>query len=308
MKSRTMIFDWILSLIMTVVCIVVGILIVRNFLMPEKQSLAISSVSDGGTVNVEVETAEYSDLTSYIKLYGNIVTDSEPVAVYPDVSGKISAINVRRGDYVEKGDVIGYVDQAKPGYSYMESPLYSPVSGEVVSVNVSIGDTVQETSSVITVRHDDELRIKTHVPERYIYALKLGITSSFTVAAYPDAVYEAELSYISPTVDTSTRTAEIELLIEDGESELMEGMFATVNLATESVEDAITVPASAIGEDGEGSYVLIADNGTAVRKGVRTGLSDGKRTAVLEGLNKGDQVIVSGAVSDGSLIAIVEES
>ena len=90
MKSRTMIFDWILSLIMTVVCIVVGILIVRNFLMPEKQSLAISSVSDGGTVNVEVETAEYSDLTSYIKLYGNIVTDSEPVAVYPDVSGKIN--------------------------------------------------------------------------------------------------------------------------------------------------------------------------------------------------------------------------
>ena len=140
MKSRTMIFDWILSLIMTVVCIVVGILIVRNFLMPEKQSLAISSVSDGGTVNVEVETAEYSDLTSYIKLYGNIVTDSEPVAVYPDVSGKISAINVRRGDYVEKGDVIGYVDQAKPGYSYMESPLYSPVFRKCFNRRYCTGD------------------------------------------------------------------------------------------------------------------------------------------------------------------------
>ena len=305
---RSTLFDRILSLIMAAICVIVGIMIIRNFLKPHEAGLGISSVTDQSVINVAIETAEHSDLTSYTKLYGSITTDSDPIAVYPDVSGKVTSITVRRGDRVEKGAIIGYVDKSKPGYTYQESPIEAPASGEVISVDAAAGDTVQESTKIITIRLDEELRIETNVPERYIYALSLGSPSSFTVAAYPDRTYQAELTYISPVVDTSTRTAAIELTITGDETGLMEGMFATVNLAAETAENVITVPESAISEDRNGSYVLVADSGTAVRKTVKEGLSDGTRTAILEGLADGDQVIVSGAAEEGSLISIVEEN
>lgn len=305
---RTPAFDRVLSLIMTIICVIVGIMIIRNFLTPDDGGLSIAREAESSTVNVGIETAARSDLTSYVKLYGDIVTDSDPVALYPDVAGEITSITVKRGDRIEKGEIIGYVNQSKPGYSYQESPIDSPVSGEVLSVDVSAGDTVQTTTSILTVLLDEDLKIDTEVPERYIYALVTGSLSEFTVAAYDGRTYEAELTYISPIVDTETRTAEIELTVTGNDDGLMEGMFASVSLATETAENVITVPSSAINEDNNGKYVLVADNGSASRRSVETGLSDGRRTAVLSGIEEGDSIIISGSASEGSAVSIVEES
>lgn len=70
----------------------------------------------------------------------------------------------------------------------------------------------------------------------------------------------------------------------------------------------ITVPSSAISEDNNGKYVLVADNGSASRRNVETGLSDGRRTAILSGIEERDSIIISGSASDGSAVSIVEES
>ena len=303
---RTAIFDRVMSLIITAICVVVGIMIIANFLSKEEDSLAISANDTDLSINVGVEIAEHGGITSYAKLYGNITTDSDPVAIYPDVSGEITAITVQKGDMIEKGDIIAYVDQTKPGYSYKESPVDSPVSGEVLSVEAAEGDKIGETSAIITVRLDEELKIETNVPERYIYALTPGTVSQFTVASYPGRTYEAGLTYISPVVDTSTRTAQVDLTITGDTTGLLEGMFATVYLAIQSMDDVITIPSSAIHTDNEGEYALVAINGIAERRGIETGLMDGTRTAILSGLNDGDQVIISGSASAGSEVSIVE--
>lgn len=305
-KEKKSAFDKIMTLIMTTICLVVAILIARNLLTNKKQDLAITTTETSSAINVEVESASYSNLTQYTKIYGDIITDSEPVAIYPDVSGKITSLTVKKGDRVEKGDTIGYVDQTKPGYSYQQSPITSTISGEVLSVDIAIGDTVQSTTSIITVKADEELKIKAKVPERYIGVLSLGNVSDFTVAAYPDNTYSAELTYLSPIVDTSTRTAEIELTIVGEQTGLLKGMFAVVNLVTESIENIITVPVSAIGNDNNGSYVLVVENNTAVKKEVTTGLSDGNRIALEAGLNENDLVIISGSANEGSSVSIVE--
>lgn len=83
---------------------------------------------------------------------------------------------------------------------------------------------------------------------------------------------------------------------------------ASVSLATETAGNVITVPSSAISEDNNGKYVLVADNGSASRRSVETGLSDGRRTAILSGIEEGDSIIISGSASDGSAVSIVEES
>ena len=304
MKRRTIGFDRVISIIITVICLVTALSIIRNTFADGKEELAIEIASESKSVNVGIEKATRSNISSYTKLYGDIITDSDPIAMYPDVSGRITALTIKKGERIEKGDIIGYVNQSKPGYSYNESPITASASGEVLSIEAAVGDTVDTSSTIATVMLDEELKIETSVPERYISVLEPGLTASFAVEAYPGKTYQAEVSYISPIVDTDTRTAEIELTITGNTDGLMKGMFATVSLETESEHDVITVPSSAVESDSNGEYVLTAEHGIAIRKNIESGITDGQRTAVISGLEEGDDVIISGSASEGSEITV----
>ena len=184
-------FDIIMTTIITLICVTVAFFIIQDLVAPKEKGLETMMTDSGasGTVNVSVESASRGSVVSYTKLYGDIVTDTDPVTLYSDVSGKVTSILVARGDRVEQGDVIAYVDQSRPGYSYQESPVTSTVAGEVLSISVSVGDTVTTSTSMVSVRTDEDLKLATEVPERYISALESGSTSSFTVAAYPGRTY-----------------------------------------------------------------------------------------------------------------------
>lgn len=302
-------FDIIMTTIITLICVTVAFFIIQDLVAPKEKGLE-TQMADGGaskTVNVEVESASRGSVVSHTKLYGDIVTDTVPVTLYSDVSGKVTSILIARGDRVEKGDVIAYVDQSRPGYSYQESHVTSTVAGQVLSISASVGDTVTTSTALVKVRTDEDLKLATEVPERYISALESGSASSFTVAAYPGRTYEAVLSYVSPTVDTSTRTADIELDIIGDEEGLMEGMFATIALETGRVDDVVTVPSSAVDTTGGSPHVMVVQDGIARSRAVETGLSDGERTAILSGLDEGETVIVSGAADEGDSVSIVED-
>ncbi len=300
-------FDRVMTLIITAICLITAFFIIMNILKPEEETLSIRMENNEESVtNVSVEYAQYSSLTSYTRLYGDIVSCDEPVDIYADVPGKVTSVLVRKGDMVEKGQTIAYVSQNKAGYSYQDSPVVSTVSGEVLTLNVAQGDNITASEAVAGILTDSGLKIQTEVPERYIAVLEKGETSTFTVRSYPERVYEGRLSYIAPVVDTSTRTVSIELSVEGDDEGLMPGMAATVSLAVESVSDVITLPLSAVEEDISGSYVYVVTGGISEKRYVETGLDDGERIAVISGLNEGEAVIVSGAASDGTGVQIVE--
>lgn len=301
-------FDRVMTLIITAICLITAFFIIMNILKPEEETLSIRMESNEESVtNVSVEYAQYSSLTSYTRLYGDIVSCDEPVDIYADVPGKVTSVLVRKGDMVEKGQTIAYVSQNKAGYSYQDSPVVSTVSGEVLTLNVAQGDNITASEAVAGILTDSGLKIQTEVPERYIAVLEKEETSPFTVRSYPERVYEGRLSYIAPVVDTATRTVGIELSVEGDDDGLMPGMAATVSLAVGSVSDVITLPLSAVSEDGSGSYVYVVSGGISEKRYVETGLDDGERIAVLSGLNEGESVVVSGSASDGASVQIVED-
>ena len=211
-------FDRVMTLIITAICLITAFFIIMNILKPEEETLSIRMENNEESVtNVSVEYAQYSSLTSYTRLYGDIVSCDEPVDIYADVPGKVTSVLVRKGDMVEKGQTIAYVSQNKAGYSY--------------TLNVAQGDNITASEAVAGILTDSGLKIQTEVPERYIAVLEKGETSTFTVRSYPERVYEGRLSYIAPVVDTSTRTVSIELSVEGDDEGLMPGMAATVSLA-----------------------------------------------------------------------------
>jgi macrolide-specific efflux system membrane fusion protein len=78
------------------------------------------------------------------------------------------------------------------------------------------------------------------------------------------------------------------------------GMTANVTFDTDSKENVLVVPASAITEDANGSTVLVKDpaGGPPIPRAVKTGLTNGKRTEITEGLKEGE-IVMTKLVSTG---------
>ena len=96
-------------------------------------------------------------------------------------------------------------------------------------------------------------------------------------------------------LDEATRS--VEVLIEcDNSARLMKpAMYGTVKLSDKAAE-VIRIPTSAILQEEDDSYVLVAlgDNNYRKQK-VSTGVGDGKKTVVLSGLVPGEEIVVTGA-------------
>ena len=98
-----------------------------------------------------------------------------------------------------------------------------------------------------------------------------------------------------PEVDASTRTQRARLVFDNPDEQLVPGMFADVTLTPEPDASMLTVPTQAVIRTGQGDRVVrVAAPGQYDIVPVTTGLSTEGRTAVLEGLAAGDQVVISG--------------
>ena len=148
----------------------------------------------------------------------------------------------------------------------------------------------------------ENLQISAAIPERYVSELKPGLKADISLQSYPDVVFEAFISRVSPVVDKASRTKEVILHFAKKDSRINAGMFAKVKLYTSKYSGEIVVPSDAVVSDDEYSYVFVIDeNCVAEKRTVKTGKSVDAKVQILEGLQSGERVIVEGmlSVSDG---------
>jgi RND family efflux transporter MFP subunit len=125
-----------------------------------------------------------------------------------------------------------------------------------------------------------------------------------------DAPVQGQLTKISPTVDEMTRTAQIEITVENSQHLLKPGMFAQVFIPTDLRFDTVLLPRSAVVEDetnGE-RHVFVVEEGRSRKKVVRYGLTEGKMVEIAQGLDAGVPVVISGQrnLRDGDFVQIVK--
>ena len=222
----------------------------------------------------------------------------------PDITTTaiVTDILVKEGDHIAAGDVVAHIDASRPGTAYRPSPVIARSSGIVISVDASPGQTVSATTSVATITSNEDLVIEAAIPEKFLGSLRTGMTASFETVAYPGRMYSATLTYISPSLSTSSRTAAIKLSIDEEAEELKSGMYVKLYLETERIDNALIVPSAALDEYIGDDIVYTAEDGTAARKIVTVGSDNGTEAVILDGLEAGELVIAAGNVTDGSIV------
>jgi multidrug efflux pump subunit AcrA (membrane-fusion protein) len=297
------------AIILGAVFAAAGLIFVPSLIGDDRKKAPVED--EAPLLSVKTAAAERRTLRAFLEVNGDVVSKQQ-ADVYPDMPGKLVRLNVALGSRVKKGDVIALVDPSKPGMTYMNSPVYAPISGIVSETPLSLGTTVSQSQSITSISLMDDVEISARIPEREIAGLAAGLEADVTLQAYPGEVFGANVSHVSPVIDSASRTKLITLTFDENDSRINAGMFVRVRLNTRSYDDVITVPAEAlINRHGE-NHVYVLQNGEAgearvEQRTVVAGVTLEGRTEIISGLAAGEAVVVQGQqlLSGGETVRVI---
>lgn len=303
-KLREGIVSKISTIILTLICVALAVVVGYRLLSPEEAVSYAPSTQENTSVNVSVTTATSGSYDQLTRVYGQVVADRGDLSVMSEVSGTLTEVLVKRGDRVEAGQVVAYVNASRPGQVYEASPVTAAQGGIVTSIDSLVGTTVSTATPIMTIYTDRQLSVDASIGSNRAGQLALGGRASFTSASNGQS-YEAVLSYIALQINQATRTVDLEFEVVGGTEGLKEGDFVTMDVVSATYDDVIVIPASAVNRSGGEAYVYVVKDGVATQTAVTVLASDSQEAAVSEGLSEGDQVITSGTVVDGTSVSIV---
>jgi membrane fusion protein, multidrug efflux system len=195
----------------------------------------------------------------------------------------------------------GLVDAEALNIAYCH--IVSPVTGRVGLRLVDPGNYVQTASStgIAVITQLQPITVIFSIPEDDLPEImpQFSAGTALAVTAYDRAnlheLATGKVSAVDNQVDTTTGTVKVRAQFDNTDNALFPNQFVNARLLVSTLENAITVPTSAIlnGSPGAYVYVINADNTVSVQQ-ITTGVVDGKLTQVAAGLTAGQRVVVDG--------------
>jgi len=156
-------------------------------------------------------------------------------------------------------------------------------------VNAGSGGVGQELFEVSEVK---QLRVYVQVPQNYSPAIHDGTTATLSVPEYPDQQFTARVVAAADSVNSSSGTTLVQLLVDNADGKLLPGGFASLKFTLPVAANAIRVPASALVFDSRGVQVATLDTNDLVHfKHVKIDRDLGDSVEIGAGLAATDRVI-----------------
>ncbi len=210
----------------------------------------------------------------------------------------LSEFEVEEGDHVEVGDVIARVDRKasetfisslgkvsqlaaataslSTAMSLIPEEITADRSGTVIST-ARAGAAVESGTSIATIAGTDSLVLTSAVSELNIARIQPGQPVEFTLSAYPDDVFTGTVSKIAGSARSQYSGAVLETVVDvlispdSTDPRLRSGLTADVRFQLSDPRKICVLPYNAIGQDEEGEYVYLLEDGAAVKHKIFTG-------------------------------------
>ena len=210
----------------------------------------------------------------------------------------------------------GLVDTQALNLAYCH--IVSPVTGRVGLRLVDPGNYVQTTSTtgLAVITQLQPITVIFTLPEDDLPEImpQLNAGTELPVTAYDRAnlrqLATGKVSAVDNQIDTTTGTVKIRAQFDNADNALFPNQFVNARLLIKTLENAVTVPTSAIlrGSPGAYVYVINADDTVSVRQ-ITTSAVDGNVTAVTSGLTAGEHVVIDGTdrLRDGLKVTVAAD-
>ncbi len=189
--------------------------------------------------------------------------------------------------------------------------IRAPFDGFVDQIMVKEGELAAPGMQLIRLVNLGSMRVSARISESYLNSVREGDMVELTFASLPDKKITAPVSRLGKVIDPLTRTIILEVLLDNGDEQLMPNMLTAVRIKDFTADSALVVPSIILREDLKGTFLyrVKQENGTnrAEKIYVEPGISVQDRTMITRGLTNGDRIIVKGynLVSNNSAIRIV---
>jgi membrane fusion protein (multidrug efflux system) len=189
--------------------------------------------------------------------------------------------------------------QINLGYTH----ITAPIAGRIGRSAVTIGNVVGPDTGKLTVLvSQDPIYVVFPVSQREFLQLQNQETKSdvsklvVRLRFSDDSLYPlpGRINFVDVTVDQATDTVTVRATFPNPDGKLVDGQFARVTVESETPQEQVVIPQTALIADQEGTYVFVVDNGRAAVKRVRIGTMVGPDVVITNGIAAGDQVITEG--------------
>ena len=186
-------------------------------------------------------------------------------------------------------------DLAAAELALADAELVAPFGGTVLEVKAVEGAMATRGGIMVTVADTSSLHAIGQVSELDIGSLEDGMAVDVVLEAFGEAGrIEARLGALPRygTYQDGVTWFQVPVSLEDAPPGMRIGMGARISIPVGVATDVLYVPAHAIQRGPEGSFVFVEDGEDVERRIVRTGVSDGVRVEIVEGLAEGESVVV----------------
>src|SRR5271163_2051714 len=185
--------------------------------------------------------------------------------------------------------------------------VYAPASGFIIAQNVTnaaaAGVTFAGSSNAFTIADLSHVWIICDVYENDLPTVHLGQKADIHLTAYPDRVLTGVISDIGAVLDPQIRTAKVRIQVDNPDTLMRVGMFATATIHGKTLQTHAQVPATAVLHLHDRDWVYVpAGRGSFRRVSVQGGDTlPGNMQEILSGINVGQQVVANALTLQNSV-------
>ncbi|HPH91576.1 MAG TPA: efflux RND transporter periplasmic adaptor subunit [Ferruginibacter sp.] len=296
-------------------------------------------------VVVDVMIASPEPVRNILEVNGTVVAN-EFTEIRPEVSGRLTYLNIPEGSPVSQGTVLARINSADLAAQVAKSKVQldlaektvgrfkqlldvsginqsdydaavnqvnslkadmvytqtlidktvirAPFSGVLGLRQVSPGAYVSPATILATIQQTSQAKIDFTLPETYGNIIKKGLVVEVETDAAGNERGRAVVLATEPGANTDTRNLKVRALLQGVKSN--PGGFVKVFIDEGKTRNSVKVPANAIIPDDKNNQLVVVKNGKAHFVNVRTGVRESDMIEILDGVQTGDSVVVSGVL------------
>jgi multidrug efflux pump subunit AcrA (membrane-fusion protein) len=185
-------------------------------------------------------------------------------------------------------------ESAQAQLSY--SRITSPIDGVVTDRPFYAGEMPPSGSPILTVMDLSQIKARSHISPDDAKQIKVGDPANI----FPldgGAQIPGKVTVISPALDPSSTTVEVEVQVPNTGNRLTPGTSLRVEMIAQTLPAAFVIPWAAVltSASGNTSVMVVDSENKPHRKRVTLGIRDGANVQVKEGLDNGERVVTTGA-------------
>ncbi|MDD2775689.1 MAG: efflux RND transporter periplasmic adaptor subunit [Gallionella sp.] len=172
--------------------------------------------------------------------------------------------------------------------------FHSPVTGIVMEKKAVQGMKFGAGETLYQIADLSSVWVLADIAEQDVGKITLGTPAQLSFTAYPGETFTGKVDYLYPTLNPATRTVQVRIELANPKGRLKPALYASVILQGEQLGKVLTVPNSAIIDNGTKQVVLVQlAQGRFEPRSVKLGQRGDQYVEILEGIGEGEQVVTS---------------